>query len=88
MSGHLGALSKCAFALQAVSQQPVSVVVYCDLAFQLYAGGVFDKKYNESILFMNHAVLVVGYNKTQGKEYWTVKNSWGEHKAVSSVHHV
>merc|ERR1712192_125576 len=27
---------------------------------------------------LNHAILVVGYNKTAPEPYWIVKNSWGK----------
>ncbi|GJN14875.1 hypothetical protein PR202_gb01743 [Eleusine coracana subsp. coracana] len=62
--------------LKAVAQQPVSVGICGSArAFQLYSQGIFDGPCPTSL---DHAVLIVGYGSEGGKDYWIVKNSWGE----------
>merc|ERR1711916_276787 len=60
----------------AVSKGPVSVAIEADQsAFQFYKSGVFPT--SECGTNLDHGVLVVGYGQLEGKNYWTVKNSWG-----------
>jgi len=56
---------------------PISVAIEADQeSFQFYSEGVFDAECGDQL---DHGVLVTGFGThTDGKEYWTVKNSWGE----------
>merc|ERR1719231_536385 len=61
----------------AVMRQPTAVAIEADKSvFQLYKSGVLDSSSCGTSL--DHGVLVVGYGTLDGKEYWKVKNSWGE----------
>ncbi|XP_062453555.1 cathepsin S-like [Rhea pennata] len=55
---------------------PVSVSIDAGQpTFFLYKEGIYDEPRCSQT--GNHAVLVVGYGTSDGKDYWLVKNSWG-----------
>jgi len=69
-----------------VKTGPLSIALDASLAFQFYKKGVLDPS-SIAVLGgcssptksddLNHAVLLVGFGTDSGKEYWTIKNSWG-----------
>ncbi|KAK1665703.1 hypothetical protein QYE76_053862 [Lolium multiflorum] len=61
---------------KAVAHQPVSVGIEAGgPEFQLYESGVFSGRCGTEL---DHGVVAVGYGTTDdGKDYWTVRNSWG-----------
>jgi C1A family cysteine protease len=62
--------------MSALAQQPVSIAIEADqAAFQLYKSGVFDATCGSNL---DHGVLAVGYGTLNGKDYYKVKNSWGD----------
>jgi hypothetical protein len=64
--------------LQAIQNGPISILVEADRsAFQYYRSGVLDDAGCGTQI--DHAITTVGYDtdKTSGKKFWIVKNSWG-----------
>lgn len=60
-----------------VYKQPVSVAVDAmSTAFQFYKSGVVDTDTCGTQL--DHGVAIIGYGNGFGKDYWIVRNSWGE----------
>ena len=49
------------------------------IGLQNYKSGIFDAGVGETLPSNpTHGVLVVGYGEENGKQYWKVKNTWGD----------
>jgi len=66
--------------MSAIQTQSLSILLAGDhKPFQYYSGGVLDTEAGDCGTDLDHAVLLTGYgtDDSTGKQYWTVKNSWG-----------
>ena len=56
---------------------PISACLYVTANMQHYQKGIYDDAScpTDSV---NHAITIVGYGTEKGKDYWIIKNSWGE----------
>ncbi|XP_074274072.1 oryzain alpha chain-like [Silene latifolia] len=64
--------------MQALNVQPISVGIDSQArGFSDYSGGVYDGGCGT---YLDHAVTAIGYGRdtASGKDYWLIKNSWGE----------
>jgi cathepsin F len=66
-------------ASQVATVGPVTIGINAD-NMQLYQRGVASpskKRCKQSINALDHAVLIVGFDRSATKPYWIIKNSWG-----------
>ncbi|GAU49017.1 hypothetical protein TSUD_285040 [Trifolium subterraneum] len=61
--------------MRAVAKRPVTIVVCIGPKFRRYTGGIFRCGLRK---IEYHALLVVGYGKSDEGEYWICKNFWGD----------
>lgn len=57
---------------------PVVATLEATEKLMFYGSGIFDDpKCSKRWDVYNHAVLVVGYGRENGQDYWLIRNSWG-----------
>lgn len=61
---------------------PVSVAINALDSFFQYKGGVYEADDCDPEK-LNHGVLAVGYGTLDGKDYWLIKNSWGQRWGIN-----
>lgn len=55
---------------------PMVVNMYVTSRWRFYKRGVWYDKHCSEVA--NHSMLLVGYGREDGKDYWLIKNSWGK----------
>eukprot|EP01135_Chromosphaera_perkinsii_P004762 Nk52_evm34s295 gene=Nk52_evmTU34s295 len=57
---------------------PVAIAIHVSDHFKFYKSGVYhEENCPTGEEDLNHAVTAVGYGTENGKDYWLIKNSWG-----------
>jgi cathepsin X len=56
---------------------PIACGIAVPDALENYTSGIFEDKTGDKNIV--HDISIVGYGVENGKKYWTVRNSWGEH---------
>lgn len=85
VGGFYGGCNEPLMKLALVNNGPLAVSFQVYEDFMSYSGGIYvHSKLHDKENFgfnpweiTNHVVLVVGYGKSNGVDYWKVKNSWG-----------
>ncbi|XP_014216443.1 cathepsin O [Copidosoma floridanum] len=72
---------------QLVTKGPVATAVNA-LSWQNYLGGIIQFHCDGSFENLNHAVQIVGYNKTGAIPYYIVRNSWGPSFGIHGYLHI
>ncbi|XP_046681422.1 cathepsin L-like proteinase isoform X2 [Homalodisca vitripennis] len=73
--GHVKKLCPICLKKALIKYGPVAIGMHANNAFLYYKRGVFnDNRCPKNK--MNHAILLVGYGKLFGRDYWLIKNSW------------
>jgi len=63
--------------MQALNHVGPVVVSIDATGWGMYSSGIFDGCKPDAIV--DHAVVCTGYGTDSGKDYWTIRNSWGGH---------
>ncbi|CAL4098370.1 unnamed protein product, partial [Meganyctiphanes norvegica] len=63
-----------------VNVGPISVSTFVSQNFVHHKKGVLEDELCEPSSPINHAMVLVGYGNENGKDYWLIRNSWGESK--------
>lgn len=72
-------VGKSEYSLRSAVSRVGPIAIAADVSgrgFGSYRGGVYNNP-SCSTRYPNHAMLVVGYGRLGGRDYWKVKNSWG-----------
>ena len=62
--------------LEAVQQGPVTVAFFVSESFKFYSEGVFDGEGCDTGEYVNHSVILTGYDLDAEVPYFSFKNSW------------
>lgn len=80
VKGYVSVPNNTLAVMTAVVQQPVSIAINANtFSFQFYHSGVYDPYFcKNDDASLDHGVGIVGYGTLHNKDYFLVRNSWGE----------